>query len=288
MLGRVAVTGGSGRIGRYVARELRRHAEVVNVDLRVGELVQEWVACDVLDPVAVRRALRGVDAVCHLAGLDYDAAASEQDYLLANVLGSWNVLEAAAKNGVSRVVVTSSVTAYGLLDSGFVHKPRYLPIDECHPCRPVDAYSVSKRIVEDLGEAWATKADMSVVTLRPMHVVMKETLQSFVQFVERVPAGWLFNYVAAEDVARGFRRALEIDGVTCDTFLLGATDTARPEPTLEWYARTVGALPRILDPRLYCEHPLASVFSLEKSREVLGWAPQVSFEDLRIAKELKR
>jgi UDP-glucose 4-epimerase len=180
---RVVVTGGSGRVGRYVVRELREDFDVVNLDIRPGERSDEHLSCDLLDRGAVRRALRDATAVCHLGGLDYDVAADPSEYLRVNSVGTWNVLQAAAEAGVGRVVLTSSSSVYGLLDSPPARKPQYLPIDEAHPCLPVDAYSVSKLVGEHAGQAWARSGRVSVVSVRPLHVVSVETLDQYDGFV---------------------------------------------------------------------------------------------------------
>jgi nucleoside-diphosphate-sugar epimerase len=280
---RVIVTGGSGRVGRYVLRELRIDFDVVNVDLRPGELSEEYLACNLLDRRALRRALRGATAVCHLGGLDYDVAANPSEYLHVNSVGTWNVLEAAAEVGVRIVVLASSSSVYGLLDSPPASKPQYLPIDEAHPCVPIEAYSLSKLFVEHAGQAWARSRRVAVVALRPLHVVSVETMDQYDRFVAAAPRGWLYNYVAAEDVARGFRAAMLVERVTYDVFLLGAEDTSMPEPTLEWYARDVGQVPEVRDVERYRSNPVASVFTSARASDVLGWRPRVRMAGLRAA-----
>jgi UDP-glucose 4-epimerase len=277
---RVVVTGASGRVGRYVARELRQRYDVVNADLEPGEVPAEHVRCDVMDLDNVRAVLDGADAVCHLAGLDYDWGAAPEDYIRVNTLGSWHVLQSASERGLDRVVLTSSVSACGLSEMRPDWTPQYLPVDEAHECRPVQAYSVSKLIVEQMGLAFSRGTDMSVICLRPLAVVLPETLDEYLRFVDDPERHWLFYYVTAEDVGRAFAAALEAD-IEYGTFFLSAADTSREEPTLDWYARRIGPVPELRDTELYEREPRASIFSSAAAAELLGWRPTSDFNALR-------
>lgn len=144
---RVIVTGGSGRVGRHVVRELAPDYDLVNADL-VGTPDAEHVAVDVMRLDEVRRALKGADAVVHLAGLDYDWGFPPEDLMRVNALGTWHVLQAAVEQDLKRVVLCSSVSATGLTEMRPEWTPQQLPVDESHSCRPVDAYGLSKLVVE--------------------------------------------------------------------------------------------------------------------------------------------
>ncbi len=278
---RVVVTGGSGRVGRAVLAELRDRHDVRNADLVPGEVADEHVACDVMDLAQVRAATKGADAVCHLAAIDYDWGAAPEEYIRVNTLGTWHVLQAAAENGVRKVILTSSISICGLQEMRPDWTALRLPIDEAHENRPTQAYSVSKQIMEQMGLSFARGAGMSVICLRPLAVVLPETLEEYVRFVDEPDRRWLFYYVTVEDVARAFAAALDVQGIRFDSFYLGAADSSRPEPTLEWYAERVGPLPPLANPRLYHVNPRASVFSSVKARELLGWEPTSDFQALR-------
>src|SRR5689334_2006220 len=86
---RIVVTGGSGRIGRYVLRELARDYEVVNADLIPGEDSHRYIRADVTDLVTVRAALAGADSVIHLAGRDLTPGLPEDEYIQVNPIGTW-------------------------------------------------------------------------------------------------------------------------------------------------------------------------------------------------------
>ncbi|GGK57185.1 NAD-dependent epimerase/dehydratase family protein [Amphritea balenae] len=278
---RVVVTGGAGRVGGYVVRQLLKNYEVVIADLVAGDSGVEYVEANVMDLPQLRKAFEGADAVVHLAALDYDWNCAPEEYIDVNVRGTWHVLQAASEAKVQKVVLCSSISACGLSEMRPDWKPTCLPVDESHENKPVQAYSVSKILMEQMAKSFVDGTDMDVICLRPLAVVLDETLEQYLEFVDAPDRHWLFYYVTAEDVATAFDCALKTEGLRYGTFFLSADDTSHPEPTLDWYLETIGDLPEITIPRRFQENPRASVFSSSAAKEVLGWQPTSDFEQLR-------
>ena len=132
-----------------------------------------------------------------------------------------------------------------------------------------------------MGLSFVNGTDMEVICLRPLAVVMPDTFADFVKFIDEPARHWLFYYVTAEDVARGFHAALKSKGLRYGVFFLSAADTCRPEPTLDWYRERFGALPDIRIARTFQQNPRASIFSSLAAREALGWTPTSDFNELR-------
>lgn len=278
---RVVVTGGSGRVGGYVVRQLLKDYEVVIADLVPGNADAEYAEVNVMNLDQVRAAVKGADAVVHLAALDFDWGCNPEKYIDVNVRGTWHVLQAAQEEGIKKVVLCSSVSACGLSEMRPDWKPQSLPIDETHENRPVQAYSVSKIVMEQMAKSYVDGYDMDVICLRPLAVVLQETIDEYIEFVDTPDRNWLFYYVTAEDVATAFDCALKADGLRFGSFFLSADDTSHPKPTLEWYQEIIGDLPEMKVPRKYQQNPRASVFSSAKAKEILGWQPTSNFEELR-------
>jgi nucleoside-diphosphate-sugar epimerase len=279
---KVLVTGGSGRVGTYILREIAPHYDVTNADLIQKHAdIAQFRPVDVMDLQSLRSAMQGVDAVIHLAAIDYDWKAEPQRYIDVNVRGTWHVLQTAAEAAVKKVVLCSSISACGLSEMRSNWRPQTLQVDEQHACRPVQAYSVSKLVMEQMGQSFVHGTTMDVLCLRPLAVVMAETFAGFVDFIDEPSRNWLFYYVTATDVARAFHAALESRGLRFGTFFLSATDTCRAEPTLGWYRERIGELPEITNPRLFQRQPRASIFSSAKARDLLGWEPSSDFPALR-------
>lgn len=269
-------------MGTYVLRELVSHFDVTNADLVSGRVETAYVQADVMDLDSLRRAFVGADAVIHLAAIDFDWKAAPEKYIDVNVRGTWHVLQAASEAGVKKVVLCSSISACGLSEMRADWRPQTLQVDEDHECRPVQAYSVSKLLMERMGLSFVHGTNMDVICLRPLAVVMPETFADYVKFVEEPDRNWLFYYVTAADVARGFRAALEAD-VRYGVFFLSAADTSRPEPTLEWYRNRFGEVPLLGNPQVFEHNPRASIFSSAKAKEALAWEPSSDYLDLHKA-----
>lgn len=284
---KIVVTGGSGRVGRHVVAALAGRHQVVNADLApaVPDAPEaagvDYVRADVMQMDDLRKAFAGADVVIHLAGLDYDWGCPSEAYINVNARGSWHVLQIAEEAGVRRVVLCSSISICGLQEMRPDWKPQTLPVDETHENRPVYPYGVSKQLAEVMGESFARRGTVEVVSLRPLAVILPETLGQYLEFVDAPDRHWLFYYVTAEDLAQAFRLAAEVPGIGGESFYIGADDSSHPAPTLDWAAALLGGLPKAVDAAHYRANPRASVFSNAKARRLLGWRPVSDFALLR-------
>ncbi len=279
---RVVVTGGSGRVGFYVVQQLMQTMDVVVADLKPSQHQVEFIETDVMDLEAVRAATQGADAVIHLAAIDFDWKAPEEQYINVNVRGTWHVLQACRDNGVKKVVLCSSISACGLSEMRPDWTPRYLPVDEAHENRPYQAYSVSKIMMEQMAKSFSDATDMEIICLRPLAVVLPETIQEYIRFVDAPDRHWLFYYIWAADLARAFEAAVNLQGLKHGVFFISADDTSHPLATAEWYRQIIGELPEIKNPRWYQNNEHASIFSSQAAKDILGWQPTTNFNQLRV------
>ena len=146
---RVVVTGGSGKAGRWVVRDLREHGhDVRNVDVRHdGSEHGLCVVADLADAGQALEVLRDAEAVVHLAAIPAPEIRSEAETFRINALSTYNVFAASVKLGLQRVVWASSETLIGLPFER--ERPRYAPIDEHHPLLPAGC-SIVARIITGL------------------------------------------------------------------------------------------------------------------------------------------
>lgn len=270
--GSVLVTGGAGRLGGYVIDELAGRHGLVVADLKPPRQDVAYAETDVLDLAAVTAAMRGCDAVVHLAAIPNPRDASPEVVFATNVLGTWNVLQAAQTLGVGKVVLCSSECATGLCYQSEDRPPLYLPVDEAHPLRPVDPYSLGKQLAEAAGQSFARRG-LGVTALRPTYILFPEERDSIAERGRDPAHPDLWSYVEPEDVARAFRLALEREGTGFEVFFVSAADTISPTPTLELVERRFGALPEVRDSALYEANPHAAIYDIARAREALGYAP---------------
>jgi NAD(P)-dependent dehydrogenase (short-subunit alcohol dehydrogenase family) len=165
----ILLTGGSGSVGKAIIERLVQHGYGVRVIGRRPGLTfagAEYRVCDVNDYPALREAVRGCGAVVHLAAIANPGFGLPQEIFRVNCSGSFNVFQAAAEEGIRRIVQASSINATGQF---FGLKPaplHYLPIDEAHPVFSTDAYSFSKNIIESIGEFFWQREGISSLALR--------------------------------------------------------------------------------------------------------------------------
>ena len=172
---RIAVTGGSGKLGRTVVRTLREEGnEVVNLD-RFGER-GDFTQVDLTDYGQVIDAIAGiddrhdgVDAIVHLAALPAPGLASDVATFHNNMLSTFNVFQAAKRLGITRIVYASSETVLGL---PFDVPPPYIPVDEEYPARPESTYSLVKHLEEQMAiELVRWNPELSITALRFSNVM---------------------------------------------------------------------------------------------------------------------
>ena len=132
---RVVVTGGSGKAGKWVVRDLRGDHDVLNVDLvHDGSAHGLCVRADLTDLGQAHDVIAGADVVVHLAAIPAPELRPEGDTFRINMLSTYNVFAAAVAHRVLRVVWASSETVLGL---PFDHEPpAYAPVDEAVTPRP--------------------------------------------------------------------------------------------------------------------------------------------------------
>jgi len=196
----VLVTGSAGSVGRPVCAELGRRGHVVRAFDRVPTPdVADAVVADVADAAAVHAAMRGMDAVVHLAAQPHDRPFPE--LVGPNVIGLYNVMDAAREAAVKRVVLASSM----MVVAGWNDPPRPARVDER---RPHNHYALTKVWAEQMGELYARRAGLSVVVVRLGWMVRNPDEARHMLELK------LFDcYVSRDDGARALAAAVEVDGV---------------------------------------------------------------------------
>jgi nucleoside-diphosphate-sugar epimerase len=273
---RIAVTGGSGKLGRHVVRRLTEDGhQVMNLD-RTGERNPGLAIVDLRDYGQVLDVLlsldsrhTGFDAVVHLGaipapGIIPDAATFEN-----NMLSTYNVFQACRRAGIKRVVYASSETVLGL---PFDSDPPYIPVDEEYPARPESTYSLVKHLEEQMAiQLTRWDPELSITGLRFSNVMDAEDYERFPSFdADARERKWnLWGYIDGRDGAQAVARALENAQPGFEAFIVANADTVMSRSSASLAAEV---FPNVKVTKELGEHE--TMLSIDKARRLLGFEPE--------------
>jgi nucleoside-diphosphate-sugar epimerase len=282
---KIAVTGGSGKVGRAVVRDLLEHGHaVLNIDRVAPDPARSapapFLAADLtdygeaLEAVSGAEVLPGIEAVVHLAAVPSPVHATPDVTFSTNIRSTHTVFSAATRLGLERVVWASSETTLGL---PFDRPPDYAPVDEQHELRPESSYALSKVLGEEMARQFARWSAIPFVGLRFSNVMEREDYQQF-------PSWWddpqlrkwnLWGYVDESHAAQAVRQALTVALSGADAFIIAAADTVMRRPSRELMAEVYPGVP--LDASV-AEH--GTLLAIDRARRVLGYDPAFSWREL--------
>jgi len=243
---KVVVTGGSGRLGQLVIKELRAHDyEVLSLD-RVApaeKLCASWVA-DLCRPGDLYQALRGAYGVVHLGAYQAPNLTSDAETFSNNVSATYNVLKAASDLSVKKVVIASSTAAFGFIYALKQFLPDYLPLDEAHPSKPQDPYGLSKVVGEQIADSIAsTHPEMTIASLRFPGIIFDFSYEIVRQRWNdpKGRAGGHWAYIDARDATTACRLTLDAKFTGHEVMIVAALRSSMKEPTDELIKKHLGS-----------------------------------------------
>jgi nucleoside-diphosphate-sugar epimerase len=290
---KIVVTGGAGRLGQLTIGELLDHGhDVRSIDkVPIPKSVCRSAVIDLLQAKELAEAFEQADAVIHLARKKFPYTSNGFDpasrtWRTPDVLGdaaifgynvtiSYNVVAAAFAAGIKKLAMGSSLTIYGFYYPSRWTAPEYLPVAEDYPLRPQDPYSVSKLVVERACDAFASKSDMQIASLRFAGICADSTHQNLRER-RKDPLRWtgpLWTYIDVRDAARACRLAAEANFVGHETFNICAPNTIMDRPTSELVTEY---LPNV-NVRTNSAANWAG-YDSGKSRRMLGFSARYLFE----------
>ena len=276
---RIAVTGGSGKLGRAVVADLLAHGdEVFNLDVAAD---RSAIRVDLTDYGQVVEALTriddrydSVDALVHLAAIPAPGLLPMAAQFQNNMTSSYNVFAAARLAGIKNVVWASSETVLGL---PFTTPPPYIPVDEDYPARPESTYSLVKHLEEQMAAQFCRwDPALKMIGLRFSNVMDPEDYAEFPSFdADPRSRSWnLWGYIDARDGAQAVRRALAHEATGVDVFVIANADTVMSRSSASLAAEV---FPGVQVKKELGEHE--TLLSIAKARRVLGYEPQFSWRN---------
>ena len=295
---KILITGASGRLGRYVIRELVNDYELVLSSRHQppDEFAHlPWLSAELTNFADCQKIVQGVDVIQHLGaqpeptdhpqmrqsfahkGIPFD------DTFKANLLGTYYLLQAAVEAQVKTIVMTGSNCAFGhgFRISQTPYPFHYLPFDENHPCFPEDSYSFTKKAGEELLASYSRAYGIRTYLTRPAGI--RTEFQRRQIATEAKPTQswdpWLWAWVGSEDLAKAQRLIMEASHQLPlhDVFLVNADDTTALEPSLELIERfQPDLLPVVKQLRGH-----QAFFNCDKIKTQLGWQHYTSWRQYR-------
>jgi nucleoside-diphosphate-sugar epimerase len=272
---RIVVTGGSGKGGRWVVRDLREHGhDVLNADLvSDGSEHGLWVVADLTDLGQCLDVMAGADAVVHFAAIPAPQLRPEGETFRINAVSTYNVFKAAVGRPVGRVVWASSETVLGL---PFDRPPDFAPIDETITPRPESSYALSKLVGETMATQFARQTGVPFVGLRISNIMEPTDYPRFPDFqADAQMRKWnLWGYVDARDVAAAVRAALEADTTGAEVCIVAAADTVMERDSADLMAEVFPDVPLRREVR-----GRETLLAIDRARDLLGYRPAHNWQD---------
>ncbi|WP_332688490.1 NAD-dependent epimerase/dehydratase family protein [Devosia sp.] len=288
-MAKVLVTGGSGKLGRAVLRDLVAHGyDVLNIDQQaLPEPICPSVRIDLTSFGEVAAAILGgvderkgpFDAVVHLAAIPAPGLAANARIFANNVPTTYNVFEASRLAGIKNIVFASSETVLGL---PFDTPPPYAPVDEEYYPRPESAYSLGKLLDETMAAQFCRwDPSLRIVGLRFSNVMNPEDYAAFPKFdADPRARKWnLWGYIDARDGAQAVRRSIQADFTGFEAFIIANADTVMSRSNMSLLAEVFPNVPT--KGNLSAN---GTLLSIEKAKRMLGYSPQFSWKSEAAAK----
>jgi dTDP-glucose 4,6-dehydratase len=299
----ILVTGAAGFIGSHLVERLVREGHRVRAYVHYNsrndwgnlELIDramsreiEVVTGDIVDPFSIRNAARGVQVIYHLSSLiaiPYSYVAP-QSYVMTNVQGTINVLQAAREEGVERVVHTSTSECYGTA--------QYVPIDERHPLQGQSPYSASKIGADMLAESYWRSFGLPVAIIRPFNTfgprqsarAVIPTIISQALTGGPIKLGSLsptrdMNFV--DNTVDGFLAVAESPAAVGEVINIGSGREISVGDLAQLIVRLVGSGSTVIEDSQRLRPANSEVERLlcgnERAERLLGWVPRVALEE---------
>jgi UDP-glucose 4-epimerase len=282
---RIVFTGGSGKAGKHVVPWLQAKGhEILNVDLKpldcpgVNTLITDVTdSGQVFNALSMHFGFEGydkgkvpgpLDAVVHFAAVPRVLITPDNTTFTINTVSTYNVIEAAMKLGIPKVIIASSETTYGVCFAEGDKDYHHFPLEEDYDSDPMDSYGLSKVVNEKTARAFAMRYGRDIYALRIGNVIEPHEYPMFRAFLDkplsRKRNAW--SYIDARDLGQIVHLCLEKDGLGYQVFnAVNDTITAR-EDTATFLKKHCPQIP-LKRPLVGNEAPLSN----RKIREVLGF-----------------
>ena len=290
---RILFTGGSGKAGRHAIDYLvGKGHRVLNLDLvpldrpdvdnRIADITNAGEVFDVMasyagfDELGPGTGVPRFDAVVHFAAVPRLLLTADSECYRVNTMGTYNVIDAAVKYGIRKIVFASSETTYGICFADGERKPDYLPIDEDHPTVPEDSYAMSKVVNEATARSFQRRSGFDIYGLRINNVIEPhEYAQKFPAFMADASLRRrnIFAYIDARDLGQMVDCCLKTDGLGYEVFNVSNDDHSVSKSSNDLIAEFYEGVPAAE------MGETETFYANKKAKRLVGFQPQHSWRD---------
>jgi nucleoside-diphosphate-sugar epimerase len=286
---RVFFTGGTGKAGKHVIPYLLEQGHrVLNIDLKPlehpgvdnliaditdsGQMFNAMSSYAGLDELELGNGGPKFDAVVHFAAVPRILIKPDNETFRINTIGTYNVIEAAVKLGIKKIIIASSETTYGICFSDGETNPQSLPLEEDYDVDPMDSYGLSKVVNEKTARSFQRRSGVDIYALRIGNVVEPHeyaTLFPHYFTHPEVRRRNAFCYIDARDLGQIVDLCLKTDGLGYQVFNAGNDHNGAIMPTKKLAEKFFPNVPIIREMGAH-----EALFSNRKIREMLGFKEQ--------------
>ena len=291
---RILFTGGSGKAGRHaIAYLVDQGHRVTNADLNpvhlpgvdslqveltdAGQVFNALHAYAGFDELEAGTGVPAYDAVVHFAAVPCILIRPDNETFRINTLSTYNVLDAATKLGIRKIIFASSETTYGICFADGEVKPEYIPVDEEHPTIPQDSYAMSKVVNEATARSFHARTGFDIYGLRINNVIEPHEYETqFPAYLEKpeLRRRNIFAYIDARDLGHMVDCCLKTDGLGYEVFNVSNDDLSVGITSKEVIERFYQG---VSQKRKFGEYE--TMYANDKAKKLVGFAPQYSWRD---------
>jgi nucleoside-diphosphate-sugar epimerase len=291
---RVFFTGGAGKAGRHAIAFLTAQGhQVTNIDLvKLDQPGVKSLQVDLTDAGQVFNAMQAYadysdldsgegmktyDAVVHFAAIPAILFRPDNETYRINVMSTYNVIDAAVRLGIKKVIIASSETTYGVCFADGEVKPLYVPVDEDHPVVPPDSYAMSKVVNEITAKSFQRRSGIDIYALRINNVIEPhEYAQNFPAFMAdpALRRRNIFAYIDARDLGHMVDCCLRTDGLGYQVFNVSNDDMSVNLTSDEVIAQYYDGVP--VNKAMGRDE---TFYANDKAKRMVGFAPRHSWRD---------
>ena len=290
---RIFFTGGSGKAGRHVIPYLLEQGHrVMNVDLvplhypgvdnltaditDSGQMFNAMSSYAGLDELESSNGVPRFDAVVHFAAVPRILIKPDNETFRVNTIGTYNVIEAAVKLGIKKIIIASSETTYGICFSDGRTNPKSLPLEEDYDVDPMDSYGLSKVVNEKTARSFQRRSGFDIYALRIGNVIEPhEYTELFPHYFKNpeVRRRNAFCYIDARDLGQIVDLCIKKEGLGYQVFNAGNDHNGAIIPSKKLAEQFFPGVPITRE-----MEENEALFSNRKIREVLGFKEQHNWQ----------